>query len=73
MSAKGSILQGRLVYGRFDYRAERGSPGGFRFVEVRVPKGAEIRRAYIQFSAEDFDGEVTELWIRAELAGDALG
>ncbi len=50
-----------------------GSPGGLRFVEVRVPKGGEIRWAYIQFSAEDFGGEVTELWIRAALAGDALG
>ena len=44
---------------------------GLRFAEVPVPRGEEIRRAYIQFSADGFDDEVTELSIRAELAGNA--
>ena len=44
---------------------------GLRFTDLAVPRGAEIRGAYIQFSAEEFDDEVTELSIRAELAGNA--
>lgn len=44
---------------------------GLRFAEVPVPRGAEIRRAYIQLSAEEFDDDATEYWIHAELAGNA--
>ena len=45
---------------------------GLRFTNLPVPRGAEIRRAYIQFSAEERrNTPVTELWIRAEGSGNA--
>jgi chitodextrinase len=44
---------------------------GLRFVGVSVPVGASINSAYVQFSADEANTEITNLGIRAELSGDA--
>lgn len=44
---------------------------GLRFRDIRIPKGAEIKRAYVQFTTEEVSSEPTDLTIEAELAGNA--
>ena len=44
---------------------------GLRFTAVRLPKGVEIKEAYLQFTADEVSQEQTELTIHAELAGDS--
>jgi Tol biopolymer transport system component len=45
---------------------------GIRFADIRIPKGAQIKKAHLQFTAEDDnEWEPTELTIHAELAASA--
>ncbi|MEO1263448.1 MAG: Ig-like domain-containing protein [Bacteroidota bacterium] len=44
---------------------------GLRFQNVTVPQGATITNAYIQFTADETDGDATEIIIRAEQVDDA--
>ncbi len=44
---------------------------GLRFESVRVPRAAELTRAYIQFTADEATAQPTDLVIRAELSGNA--
>ena len=45
---------------------------GLRFTDIRIPRGTEIRKAYLQFTADEVSTEQTDLTIQAELAGDAV-
>jgi hypothetical protein len=46
---------------------------GIRFTDIRIPIGARIKKAYVQFTAEGDPGETrpSDLTIHAELAGNA--
>ena len=44
---------------------------GLRFTDIRIPKGAEIRKAYLQFTVDEVSTERADLTIHAELAGNA--
>ncbi|MDA2923724.1 Ig-like domain-containing protein [Acidobacteria bacterium AH-259-L09] len=44
---------------------------GLRFTEIRIPRGAQIEQAYLQFAAEEVSTDPTDLLIQAELAGHA--
>lgn len=44
---------------------------GLRFTNIRVPRGAQIRKAYLQFTADEATAEPTDLIIHAQLAGNA--
>ncbi len=48
---------------------------GLRFVDIRIPRGAQIASADVQFTAQGVDTEPTDLVIQAELAanGQAFG
>ena len=43
---------------------------GMRFTEIRVPRGAQIAEAYVQFTAQGVSTGPTDLGIQAELAGN---
>jgi WD40 repeat protein/serine/threonine protein kinase len=60
-----------LDLGRME--GEEDSIVGLRFGDIRVPKGVRIKKAYLQFTAEDDSGETkpTDLTIQAELSGYA--
>ena len=60
-----------LDLGRME--GEEDSVVGLRFADIRIPKGARIEKAYLQFTAEDDSGEAnpTDLTIQAELSGYA--
>ena len=44
---------------------------GIRFTDIRIPRRAQIKRAYLQFTADEVDTEQTDLMIYAELAANA--
>ena len=46
-------------------------PVALRFTEIRIPKGARIEQAYVQFTAQNDDTEPTDLIIQAEPTGNA--
>jgi len=45
---------------------------GLRFLNIRILKGTQIRKAYLQFKVDEVSTEQTDLIIQAELAGDAV-
>ncbi len=44
---------------------------GLRFTDLRIPPGARIAKAFLQFTPEERDSGPADLTIQAELAGDA--
>lgn len=44
---------------------------GLRFTRIPIPRGTQIRRAHLQFTADDVSTEPVQLTIQAELSGDA--
>ncbi len=44
---------------------------GIRFADIRIPRGAQIKRAYLQFTVAEVSTEETDLTIHSELAADA--
>ncbi len=44
---------------------------GIRFEDIRIPRGAQIKRAYLQFMVAEVSTEETDLIIHAELAENA--
>jgi hypothetical protein len=44
---------------------------GIRFQSIQIPKGAEIKKAYLQFIVDEVSTEQTDLTIHAELANNA--
>ena len=44
---------------------------GLRFADIRIPRGVEIKTAYLQFTADEVSKERTDLTIHAELASNA--
>jgi hypothetical protein len=44
---------------------------GIRFEDVRLPKGAKIKKAYLQFRVDEVETGQTNLVIHAELSADA--
>ncbi|MBN1673845.1 MAG: fibronectin type III domain-containing protein [Kiritimatiellae bacterium] len=44
---------------------------GLRFAGLTIPGGASIASAYVQFTADESNGEATELTIRADAADDS--
>ena len=45
---------------------------GLRFVNLDIPQGAKISSAYLQFTVDETDSQVTNLNIYGELSGNAL-
>ena len=43
---------------------------GLRFTEIRIPRGAQIAKAYVQFTTEEVSTDPTDLIIQAELVGN---
>ncbi|UCH25814.1 MAG: metallophosphoesterase [Trueperaceae bacterium] len=56
----------------FDPDEGEGQLVGMRFLDMRVPQGAVITRAYVQFTAKEASAEETTLAIQAEAADDAM-
>lgn len=52
------------------YKADQ-KLGGMRFADIRIPRGTQIQKAYLQFAADEAHTEPTELTIHAELAASA--
>ena len=44
---------------------------GLRFADIRIPRGAQVKEAYLQFTVKDVSADPTDLTIHAELAGNA--
>jgi len=44
---------------------------GLRFTEIRIPRGAQIEQAYVQFTAQGVHTAPTDVIIQAELAANA--
>jgi hypothetical protein len=44
---------------------------GIRFADIQIPEGTQIKKAYLQFTADEVDTEQTDLTIHAELADNA--
>jgi hypothetical protein len=44
---------------------------GIRFTDIRIPRGAQIKRAYLQFMVAEVSTEETDLTIHAELVDNA--
>lgn len=44
---------------------------GLRFMDVSIPKGAKITRAYLQFTAESTGNAMTKLAVRAHLSANS--
>ena len=43
---------------------------GLRFTDIRIPTGAQVAKAYVQFTAEEVSTDPTDLIIQAELTGN---
>ena len=68
-------LSGRVLVGSSDLELSldgvTSQVVGIRFTDLKIPAGAYIQDAYIQFQADEKDSEATSLTIRAQAIDDA--